>query len=83
MTGNRFIEDCGKFRTIEFGKQGIFGAEIKFEFHTEPQPVFNKNFELLSEKLISNKIDGYQTFIVSESQSQIDRLRDIFAEIKS
>ncbi len=81
MTGSRFIEECRKFRTIEFGKQGIFGAEVKFEFHTVSQPVFNKNFELLSEKLRSNKIDGYQTFIVSESQSQIDRLLDIFTEI--
>jgi transcription-repair coupling factor (superfamily II helicase) len=81
MTGSRFIGECEKFRTIEFGKQSIFGADEKFEFHTEPQPVFNKNFELLSEKLKSNKLGGYQTFIVSESQSQIDRLRDIFSEI--
>ena len=81
MTGNRFIGDCEKFRTVEFGKQSIFGAEVKFKFHTEPQPVFNKNFELLSEKLLSNKLNGYQTFIVSESQSQIERLRDIFSEI--
>ena len=81
MTGNRFIGDCEKFRTVEFGKQNIFGAEVKFKFHTEPQPVFNKNFEILSEKLLSNKLNGYQTFIVSESQSQIDRLRDIFSEI--
>jgi transcription-repair coupling factor (superfamily II helicase) len=81
MTGNRFIGDCEKFRTIEFGKQSGFGADIKFEFKTEPQPVFNKNFELLSEKLLSNKLNGYQTFIVSESQSQIDRLKDIFAEL--
>jgi transcription-repair coupling factor (superfamily II helicase) len=81
MTGNRFIDECGKFRTVEFGKQSIFGSDMKFEFRTDPQPVFNKNFELLSEKLQSNKADGYQTFIISESQSQIDRLRDIFSEI--
>jgi transcription-repair coupling factor (superfamily II helicase) len=81
MTGNRIIDECGKFRTVEFGKQSIFGSDMKFEFRTDPQPVFNKNFELLSEKLQSNKADGYQTFIVSESQSQIDRLRDIFSEI--
>ena len=81
MTGNRFIGDCEKFRTVELGKQSLFGAEVKFKFHTEPQPVFNKNFEILSEKLLSNKLNGYQTFIVSESQSQIDRLRDIFSEI--
>jgi len=81
MTGNRVISELEKFRTVEFGRQSIFGAEVKFEFHTTPQPVFNKNFELLSEKLLSNKKDGIQTLIVSESQSQIDRLRDIFAEV--
>ncbi len=81
MTGNRFIDECRKFRTVEFGKQGIFEDAVKSEFHTEPQPVFNKNFDLLAGKLLSNKLDGYQTFIVSESQSQIDRLRDIFTEI--
>jgi len=81
LTGNRIFSEYEKFRTIEFGKQTIFGNCLKFEFRTEPQPVFNKNFELLSEKLLSNKLNGYQTFIVSESQSQIDRLRDIFSEI--
>jgi len=81
MTGNRLMSELEKFRTVEFGRQSIFGAETKFEFHTTPQPVFNKNFELLSEKLLSNQSEGIQTFIVSESQSQIDRLKDIFAEI--
>ena len=81
MTGNRFIDECRKFRTAEFGKQGIFEDAVKFEFHTEPQPVFNKNFDLLAGKLQSNKLDGYRTFIVSESQSQIDRLKDIFSDI--
>lgn len=81
MTGNRIIDELGKFRTVEFGRQSLFGAEKRFEFHTVPQPVFNKNFELLSEKLLSNKAEYYRTFIVSESQSQIERLRDIFAEI--
>ena len=81
ITGNRIFSLFEKFRSIEFGKKNIFGTCIKCEFHSEPQPVFNKNFELLSEKLLSNKLNGYQTFIVSESQSQIDRLRDIFAEI--
>ncbi|MBN2861523.1 MAG: transcription-repair coupling factor [Bacteroidales bacterium] len=81
MTGNRFFEECSTFRNIEIGKQGIFDSQYHYEFHTEPQPVFNKNFELLTEKLVSNNINGYNTFIISESQSQIDRLRDIFAEI--
>jgi transcription-repair coupling factor (superfamily II helicase) len=81
MTGNRFFEDCSAFITVEFGKRGIFDSQMTFDFNTEPQPVFNKNFELLSDKLRMNKAYDFQTFIVSESQSQIDRLRDIFAEI--
>ena len=81
MTGNRFIELCDKFRIVETGRNNIFEPGTKFSFRTEPQPVFNKNFELLSEKLLSNAREGYNTYIVSESESQIERLRDIFAEI--
>ncbi|MEI6050190.1 MAG: transcription-repair coupling factor [Bacteroidota bacterium] len=81
MTGNHFLDHCTKFRMLEFGKQSLFEPEARFEFRTEPQPVFNKNFELLTEKLLSNNADGYLTYIISESESQIERLRDIFAEI--
>ena len=81
MTGSGFFDHCEKFRIVEFGRQGMFVPETKFGFQTEPQPVFNKNFELLSDKLVSNDLIGYATYIISENQSQIDRLRDIFAEI--
>lgn len=81
MTGNRFIALCEKFRIIETGKVRIFNARAEFRFRTEPQPVFNKNFELLSDRLISNDKEGYKTYIVSESESQIERLQDIFREI--
>lgn len=80
-TGNDFIEHCRRFRLIEFGKQSLFEPDSILEFHTEQQPVFNKNFDLLAEKLLSNKLSEYQTYIISENQSQIERLRDIFAEI--
>ena len=81
MTGNRFIDLCEKFSILETGKTTIFQPQVKFDFRTEPQPVFAKNFELLSDKLISNEEEGYKTFIVSESESQIERLKDIFSEI--
>ena len=81
MTGNKFLEYCERFITLEFGRQSMFEPETRFEFHTEPQPVFNKNFELLTGKNISNDTEGYKTYIVSESESQIQRLRDIFSEI--
>jgi len=50
-------------------------------FNSSPQPVFNRNFELLSENILVNNNNGYDVFILSDSESQIKRLRDIFAEI--
>jgi transcription-repair coupling factor (superfamily II helicase) len=81
MTGNNFIDHCKKFRILELGRRTLSEPETSFEFSTEPQPVFNKNFEILSGKLLSNDAEGYKTYIVSESESQIERLRDIFSEI--
>jgi transcription-repair coupling factor (superfamily II helicase) len=81
MTGNQFLDYCRKFRMAEFGRQSINRPDVTFEFRTEAQPVFNKNFELLSGKLLLNDTEGYDTYIISESESQIERLRDIFAEI--
>jgi transcription-repair coupling factor (superfamily II helicase) len=81
MTGNRFIDLCENFRVLELGRSTAFEPDAKFGFRTEPQPAFNKNFELLTDRLILNTNEGYKTYIVSESESQIERLHDIFAEI--
>ncbi len=81
MSGNRLLDELKEFRIIEIGRNTIFEDSKAIVFRTESQPAFNKNFELLADKLAANKIEGYQTYIISENQSQIDRLRDIFAEI--
>ena len=81
ITGNRLLEECAKFRIAEFAKKSFFESGEKFEFSVEPQPNFNKNFEILGEKLLSNQLTNYTNYIVSENQSQIERLQDIFKEL--
>ncbi len=50
------------------------------QFRISPQPVFNKNFELLTAD-ISNKMEnGYKVFIYSERNSQIERLKSILVQ---
>jgi transcription-repair coupling factor (superfamily II helicase) len=54
---------------------------ITVTFHTEPQPLFHKNFELLAQEMINRRSQGYTLFMLSESPSQIDRFREIFASV--
>ncbi len=57
-----------------------FEPTILFEFSTSKQPVFNKNFELLGENLSDFSKKGYQIFILSNQEKQIERLQSIFKD---
>ena len=52
------------------------------KFSISPQPVFNKNFEILSADIRQNMEKGYKVFIFSEKKSQIERLKSILTEYK-
>src|SRR3989339_880860 len=59
-----------------------FEKEKRVLFHTTPQPVFNKNFELLA-KDISQKISqGYEVSILSENPNQTERISSIFSSLE-
>lgn len=47
-------------------------------FKTSPQPTFNKHFEILADDIKSKREEGYSVYILSESISQIERLKSIF-----
>jgi len=42
-----------------------------------PQPIFNKNFELLTADIVQKQYDGYQVNILSPNESQQRRLKEI------
>lgn len=81
MTGDHLMDRLKDHRIVEIGQRSYFKTDTVFTFHSEPQPVFNKNFELLTERILINNSKDYNTYIISESESQIERLREIFAEI--
>jgi len=81
ISGKLFESVLSKFRTVEFSSNPHFKKSIRFAFKTSPQPAFNKDFELLGTRLLENSLAGYTNIIISESVSQISRIRDIFNEI--
>ena len=52
------------------------------KFNISPQPVFNKNFELLSSDIAGNIERGYKVYIFGEKRSQIERLESILRDNK-
>ena len=50
------------------------------KFSIVPQPVFNKNFELLAMDIRSRMESGYKVLIYGEKVSQLERLRSILSQ---
>jgi len=80
INGQTMIEQLNNFQTIEFGIKNYFSNATEIEFHTSPQPIFNKNFELLAANLKQNSSEGYTNYILSNNEKQIERLQAIFED---
>ena len=52
-------------------------------FETTPQPVFHKQFDILTDDLKRHIEEGYKVYILAEQQKQLDRLEAIFDSINS
>jgi len=50
-------------------------------FNIQPQPIFNKSFELLTQNLQQNTQNGYRNILFCSNQKQADRLQAIFDDM--
>lgn len=75
----KFLTDALGFRRIETATSPTHTAEAVITCETTPQPLFHKNFDLLLQTLRDDAAGGKRVFILSDSQKQNDRLREIFA----
>ena len=82
--GRDFFQKLDKFRRVyletPLSRQGDNVSQKAVQFHISPQPVFNKNFELLTEDIRTKIEHGYKVRIYGEKQSQLDRLKSILAQ---
>ena len=68
-------------KTIEIAEKSTFATHSKIAFETIPQPVFHKQFDLLTDDLKRHIEDGYKVYILAEQQKQLDRLEAIFESL--
>ncbi len=68
------VIDLSTFKPINFS------AYQPVSFSTEHQPVFNRNFEILTGNLKRYIESGYTAYIFAENAKQLERLRTIFED---
>ena len=69
-------------KTIEINEKSSFGSYTKIAFETSPQPVFHKQFDILTEDIKKHIEDGYTIYVLAEQQKQLDRLKAIFESLQ-
>ena len=76
------LGDLGKRKTIEIAEKSTFATHSKIAFDTVPQPIFHKQFDILTEDLKKHIKEGYKVYILAEQQKQLDRLKAIFESLE-
>ena len=80
ISGNQWLSEATDFRRIEFGHRPSLQPNATLHFNITVQPLFHKNFDLLTSSFEDYLSQGYRIFILADSQKQNERLKDIFAE---
>ena len=80
IDGGEFMMQSLNFRRIEFGNKPTGTPQATLTFDTQAQPIFHKNFELVSSCFREFIEKGYTLYICTDSEKQAKRLKDIFEE---
>ncbi len=78
LNQSTFIKRALDFSIAELSSRPIFKIAKKFEFHIQPQPSFNKQFDLLLNNLNENHFNGYKNYLFCSNENQAKRFHDIF-----
>lgn len=81
QNGDDFRKKIMSHALVEFGTRFYSEPNLVLDFDTRPQPHFNKNFEMLLEKLTENEKGGLSNVVVANNAQQIERLYSIFDSI--
>jgi transcription-repair coupling factor (superfamily II helicase) len=76
-----FLRKALDFSIIELSNKPLFKTTKTFEYHIQPQPSFNKQFDLLLNNLSDNHFNGYTNYLFCSNEGQANRFHDIFESL--
>jgi transcription-repair coupling factor (superfamily II helicase) len=78
-TSETFAVFAARFRRIHF-HAGKKPADATIRFDTSAQPLYQKNFDMVSESFKRFLAEGYTLYLLTDSPRQTERMRDIFVD---
>ena len=80
LTNTEFLREVLDFRRVHIGTRPMGNPEATLAFQTQTQPIFHKNFDLVSQAFADFIEQGYTLYILSDQAKQADRIRAIFED---
>ncbi|MDR2763406.1 MAG: transcription-repair coupling factor, partial [Tannerella sp.] len=80
VTKEDFLRSAQSFRRMQIGHKDGHVPDATISFDTEPQPLYQKNFDLVSESFRRYLSDGYTLYLLSDNDKQAERVRAIFQD---
>ena len=80
VTGDDFLRATLNFRRMHFGMRPTGVADTTLTFSTQAQPIYHKNFDMVSESFLNYLENGYTLYILSDVEKQATRIRAIFED---
>ena len=77
---NEFLSELLKKKVVEFGNSRYFSQAVRLQAHSEPQPAFGKQFEMLTADLANHAADGFSILITVSNEQQHRRMEKMFGE---
>ena len=80
---HQIIESIANFRQLGLGLRSMVNPTITVHFNIQPQPSFNKNFELLIQNMQENRDKDNVNYLFTDNAKQIERFYNIFEDLKA
>ncbi|MDH6342656.1 transcription-repair coupling factor (superfamily II helicase) [Parabacteroides sp. PFB2-12] len=77
---DEFLRAVVEFKRLHFGTRPMGVAEATITFATQQQPIYHKNFDLVSKSFQSYLEQGYTLYILSDVEKQAKRIQAIFED---
>ena len=67
MDGAQFLKGVSGLKRVEFGSRPTTTPDATLRFDLAVQPIFHKNFDLLTQALTEFRVQGYRLYILADS----------------